>query len=561
MFRVFLFFLTMAYPLFAATYYVSPDGSNDNDGSKASPWASPAWATRQMAGGDELIILPGTYVLRVFDTDILQPPSGSENQYTLIHGSEQGGAVLAGADNLYSMIDLSGTHHVKIFDLEITHQNGAYARDGINGTDAPCSDIIFRNLHIHHLDEFGINLRDVQNMLVDSCNIHHCGFGAAGGPQAGESGGWQNVQFEHSQLSWSGHYYQNGDAENPYSRPDGFGIEPGPGPIRFVNCTLEHNVGDGLDSKSDTTIVQNCIIANNRTDGLKLWGSYGRIENTLVYGRGDGDSTPTPWSAVVIDTQSPHAEFEFVHCTIDDALGQNYCMWAQYDHPEIPIDLNMVNTIISSRGPRSAMFLGDSVNFSLSHSLFWMPENDILLQHGDTAYDETTLTGLGPHVLVADPQFLLPVWGADGDYHLSPSSPAINAGLETDLSVDLEGQSRTLGSAPDMGAYENTQPIGVRAGKPKSSSINQSIICYPNPANPETMIRFFIPTTTNVELMIYDIRGRRIRTLVEGTKFTGPHIVRWDGTDFMGRKCPTGFYIAKLHTTSAVKCARISLVR
>jgi len=561
MIRLLVLGILTACPLFAATYYVSPDGSDNNDGSLNAPWASPAWATRQMAGGDELILLPGTYVLRVFDTDILSPPSGSEDKYTLIHGSKKGDAVLAGADNLYAMIDLSGKHHLEIYDLELTHHNEAYARDGINGTAAPCSDIILRNLHIHHLDEFGINLRDVQNMLVDSCNIHHCGFGAAGGPQAGEGGGWINAQFEHSQLSWSGHYYQNGDTDNPYSRPDGFGIEPGPGPIRFINCTLEHNVGDGLDSKSDTTIVQNCVIANNRTDGLKLWGSYGRIENTLIYGRGDGDSTPTPWSAVVIDTQSPNAAFEFVHCTIDDALGHNYCMWAQYDHPDVPIDLNMVNTIVSSRGPSSSMFLGDSVQFTLRYSLFWMPENDILLQHGNTSYDQTMLTGIGEQVLVADPHFLLPAWGTDGDYHLSPSSAAIDAGLETGLSVDLEGQSRSLGSAPDMGAYENTQPINVQARQRSNRLRNRSVICYPNPANPETMIHFFIPTTTNVELMIYDIRGRRVRTLVRGTKIGGDHVVRWDGTDFTDRKCPTGFYIANLHTTSAVKCVRISLVR
>ncbi|MDZ7725468.1 MAG: right-handed parallel beta-helix repeat-containing protein [candidate division KSB1 bacterium] len=554
--RHILLFLLVAIAVYPATYYVSPDGDDRHDGSLGAPWASASWATRRMQGGDELVLLPGTYVQRVFDADILQPPSGSAQQVTRIRGSDSGAAVLAGADNLYALINLSGAHYVEISDLEFTHDGQEYARDGINATAEPCSHIVLRNLHIHHLDEFGLNIRDVTDLTVDSCTIHHCGFGAAGGPEAGSGGGWQNVRFTDSQLSRSGHYYQNGDSENPYGRPDGFGIEPGPGPVEFVRCRLEHNHGDGLDSKSDTTIVRSCIIANNRTDGLKLWGRYGRIENTLIYGRGDGDATPTPWSAVVIDTEFPNAVFEFVHCSIDDSLGQNYCMWAQYDHPQVPIHVNMLNTIISSRGRRSSLFLTETVNFSVSHTLFWMPENDILLQHGQDEYSAETIPALGDGVLAADPRFVRPAWGGDGDYRLSASSPALNAAMPTHLVVDLAGNPRHQGAAPDLGAYERSTETAVQTRAPLSKF---NVSCAPNPANPGTRIHFYLSKPGPVNISIYDMLGRRISTL-NRVYSAGSHYAAWDGRNDQGAVCPSGIYLIVLDTETYRHRLKLALV-
>jgi hypothetical protein len=55
----------------------------------------------------------------------------------------------------------------------------------------------------------------------------------------------------------------------------------------------------------------------------------------------------------------------------------------------------------------------------------------------------------GERNLNADPSFHAP-----GDYHLGAGSPAIDAGREEGVAIDLDGHSRLVGGAPDMGAYE-----------------------------------------------------------------------------------------------------------
>lgn len=264
---------------------------------------------------------------------------------------------------------MSGVSYIKIENLKITHDTstvgeGLYFRDGITILGTPSSHIVLKDLYIHHIDEFGMNIQDVDDLQIINCRIEYCGFGALGDP-AGEHGGWRNVKIQNCRLSYSGHYYQGGDGSNrPYDRPDGFGIEPSEGPILIENTIAEHNYGDGLDSKAENTIIKRCIVANNSCDGVKLWGSGSKIENTLIYGRGDGDSTVTPWSPIVIDeVGEANAIFEIINVTVDDALGENYLMYVQYSST-VPVRVLIRNTIFSGRGPNSHIYIRDNVTLT-----------------------------------------------------------------------------------------------------------------------------------------------------------------------------------------------------
>jgi len=57
----------------------------------------------------------------------------------------------------------------------------------------------------------------------------------------------------------------------------------------------------------------------------------------------------------------------------------------------------------------------------------------------------------------------------------------------------------------------------------------------PNLSNGTTVLRFSLPTQANVQLNIYDARGRLVRRLSDGSRGAGPHVVRWDGRDGQGR--------------------------
>ncbi len=446
------------------TYYVAPNGDNANPGTREQPWASPGYGSRQLRPGDTLVILGGRYVLHEYDADILTPPSGTAEAWITITGETGNRPILAGRDNLATAINLSGVQYVRIAKLEITHDDtasgeAAWFREGVEILGAPAAHIILQDLYIHHVDEFGMNIQDVEDLQILNTRIEYAGFGALGGP-AGEHGGWRDVVIRGASLSWSGHYYQGGDGSNrPYDRPDGFGIEPSQGPILIENTLVEHNYGDGLDSKAANTAIRNTIVANNSCDGVKLWGPNSRIENSLIYGRGDGNPEPSPWAAIVIaPEEQANARFEIVNVTVDDYLGHNYLMYVQYDYPDVPAQVTVRNTIFSSRGPEAPIFTAPASVLVADHTLFYFPQNEVFLIHGERSFTCADLASLGTGNLCSDPRFVRPAWGEAGDYHLQAGSPAIDHGgsaaLPPDLAFDLEGNPRLRGRAVDLGAYE-----------------------------------------------------------------------------------------------------------
>ncbi len=441
------------------TFYVSPNGDNNNPGTRQQPWATPGYASRQLTPGDTLVILGGRYILSEYDADIITPPSGRADAWITIRGEAGSRPLLAGRDNLLTAIDLSGVQYVRIENLEITHDDSvhgeaAWFRDGVEILGTPAAHLVLQDLYIHHVDEFGMNIQDVQDLQILNCRIEYAGFGALGGP-AGEHGGWRDVVIRGASLSYSGHYYQGGEgSDRAYDRPDGFGIEPSQGPILIENTIAEHNRGDGIDSKAANIFIRNTIVANNSCDGIKLWGDGSRIENTLIYGRGDGDPQPLPWAAIVIaPEEQTDAHFEIVNVTVDDFLGKNYLMYVQYDYPHIPAHVIVRNTIFSARGQESPIFIASASTLIADHNLFYFPQHETFLTHGDLTYTCTNLTSLGEGNLCGDPRFVHPAWGETGDYHLGDSSQAIDGGNpEGAPAFDLENRPRH--GIPDIGAYE-----------------------------------------------------------------------------------------------------------
>ena len=68
----------------------------------------------------------------------------------------------------------------------------------------------------------------------------------------------------------------------------------------------------------------------------------------------------------------------------------------------------------------------------------------------------------------------------------------------------------------------------------------------PNPFNPRTAIRFALATTGPAEVSVFDVTGRKVRTLVKGELEAGSHEVVWDGSDDAGRPLTSGVYWTQL---------------
>jgi flagellar hook assembly protein FlgD len=84
---------------------------------------------------------------------------------------------------------------------------------------------------------------------------------------------------------------------------------------------------------------------------------------------------------------------------------------------------------------------------------------------------------------------------------------------------------------------------------------------FPNPFNPSTTLRFDLPQAGMVELTIYDVTGRRVRTLVRETLAAGRQEVVWQGRDDGGRQVASGVYLYKLKAGSYVETRRMTLVK
>jgi hypothetical protein len=68
----------------------------------------------------------------------------------------------------------------------------------------------------------------------------------------------------------------------------------------------------------------------------------------------------------------------------------------------------------------------------------------------------------------------------------------------------------------------------------------------PNPFNPSTRIAFTLPQDGPATLRIYDLRGRRVRTLLDGVQRAGAQDIVWDGRDDGGNAVASGTYVYRL---------------
>jgi len=84
---------------------------------------------------------------------------------------------------------------------------------------------------------------------------------------------------------------------------------------------------------------------------------------------------------------------------------------------------------------------------------------------------------------------------------------------------------------------------------------------YPNPFNPETEISYSLPNDSYVKLAIYNIKGQKVKTLVNGFETAGYKAIRWDGTDETGQKVASGIYFYRLEAGDFTQTRKMVLMK
>jgi len=84
---------------------------------------------------------------------------------------------------------------------------------------------------------------------------------------------------------------------------------------------------------------------------------------------------------------------------------------------------------------------------------------------------------------------------------------------------------------------------------------------FPNPFNPTTTISYSLPKSSPVTLMVYDLLGTPVRTLVNKSMDAGTYSVTWDATNDLGQQMPSGNYIFKIVAGSFSQTRKMTLMK
>jgi len=138
---------------------------------------------------------------------------------------------------------------------------------------------------------------------------------------------------------------------------------------------------------------------------------------------------------------------------------------------------------------------------------------------------------------------------------------AANARGFTDLTVDPATDCRYLITA--LHPFGQTTELGPFSYSPTSPQVARFNLlpCWPNPVRGSTTINFALSRTEPVKLRIYDLAGRCVRTLVNGSLPQGPGSLVWDGRDNGGKLAAGGVYLYRLETKKETRTRKLLLVR
>lgn len=93
---------------------------------------------------------------------------------------------------------------------------------------------------------------------------------------------------------------------------------------------------------------------------------------------------------------------------------------------------------------------------------------------------------------------------------------------------------------------------------PTDFSLGQN---YPNPFNPTTTIQFALSDPAKVQLIIYNIMGEHVRTLISKTHAAGTFNITWDGTNDKGMLVSSGIYIYQIKAGNNIAVKKMSFMK
>lgn len=459
------------------THWVDPSHPNATDssnpkGSKTTPRMSlpdevPAGSVVVIAGGTfesvESITSAGTAARPIFYRAQKSASPPMFKNKLVIEGAAQYVIVenlAVDLDYQTSGIDIGGTaHHVALRNCDIREAQGAVAVfDNVDHV------VVFNN-HIHDcgdlsapgdVDDNGIIIGQGENCWVLDNHVRHCvGSGIVLNPGFGEPNSIINHcyigrnQVHHVRQSglWSKQSQDCVFSQNTvwsilltnHTSADGIGFQYGPERLWILNNRVfdcEYGIRSGSNSVSNP--------------GQSLF-VIGNVLHDIHDKRGDWDPD-SAWSNAGITLVGGVNRFIHNNTIYNCDAGMNFPGDGSYI-----VSNNIVANVTKSGG--NHIWLQDETSdtgWNLSSNLIWQGGGAGRLKYRNTVYDVTGLVASEPsHAsgnVLLDPRFIAPNLG---DFHLSPGSPAIDAGLNMTFSALYLG---AFGAGCNLDADSVTRP-------------------------------------------------------------------------------------------------------
>ena len=532
--------------------FVSPTGSNENSGLTADDPLQTISFALMMVKADSI----NTRTLYL-SNGIYSPnqtgeifPINCKNYVSLI-GEEQEYTILNG-DDLFGIVSCSNDDDFSIENMTIMNGNRYY------GGGVYCigySSPNFVNVTISDNTAYrggGIycNRSSISMQNVNLINNHATYKGGCVYCILYSSLTILDGNINGNSSIWSGGVYLNNYSEailenvsivNNYSSI-GCGLACYYSDLDLKNAVIKNNNGGGgIACSHGYTIMQNVLIEGNSGSGIGCGkNSIMDLENVIIAGNsasGNGGGISCGEDIIL--------NIKNVTITGNSGVSNGGGIYSNFHYDT---DIQLVNCILWDNSPHQI----DVTN------------SPIIVTYSDI---QDGWNGVGN--IDEDPLF---VGTGELRYALLEDSPCIDAGNPDPLYYDPEDPNNpgfalypAMGTVHnDMGAYGGPNAISWVTVPLNDDIIIQPTLCelyqnYPNPFNPSTTISFSTTEhTENTEIIIYNVKGQKVRELkIENLKFKINEVV-WNGKDDNGKNVGSGIYFYKLKvddkTIATKKC-------
>ena len=134
---------------------------------------------------------------------------------------------------------------------------------------------------------------------------------------------------------------------------------------------------------------------------------------------------------------------------------------------------------------------------------------------------------------------------------------------EYEVGVTLYYRISAFDHSGNMGEFSETVDMTIMWADLENAIPNEYTIHqnYPNPFNPSTTLRYALPEQSDVKITIYDMIGRKVKTLVNNSQNAGYKSVIWDATDDYGERVGAGMYLYQIQAGEYISTKKMVLLK